>query len=134
MISDGTNNPIINILIKTYPNIIFNKNSLEMDISLLVNAYNVVCSMSSFLNIILLFNYNLRYVWDYNIYKNGQKILHYHYDFYRFPNHNFSVFRMEPSVIYLETIYIFSNSKKQRYLMLNEKCNNNFTIINKNYY
>ena len=116
---------------KKYPNIIFNKNSLEVDIPYLLNAYNTVASTPSFLNIILLFNYKLRYIWDYNIYKIEQKMLHYHYDFYKFPHNNFTIFRMEPSNFYKEKMYFFVNSKKQNYILLNEKCNNNFTIINR---
>ena len=131
IISEGKNNPIINILMEKYNNIIFNKNLIVVDISYLVNAYNIVGSISSFLTIILLFNYNLRYIWDYNIYKIEQKMLHYHYDFYKFPLNNFTIFRMEPSDFYKEKMYFFVNSKKQKYILLNEKCNNNFTIINR---
>ena len=53
IISVNNLNPVINKLIKFYPNIIYKKNSLKEDISYLINAYNIVASISSFLNIII---------------------------------------------------------------------------------
>lgn len=130
LLSNGKNNPIIKQLIKEYPNLIYHENSLEVDMSQLINAYNIVASMSSFLNAIILFNHNLKYLWDYNIHKIIQKILHYHFDIFKFPHHNnFTIYRMEPSSYYSEKMYFWKNNKKQRYIIMKETCQNNFTII-----
>ena len=130
LISQSDNNPIIEKLIKEYPSIIHFKNSIKKDISFLVNAYNLVASVSTFFISIIELNYNLRYVWDYNNYKISTKIISFHYDLYKFPN-NFIIFRMEPSLIYQNIMYKWKNTKRQRKLMLKEKCFNNFRIIYK---
>ena len=62
-------------MIKEYSNVIFMQNSLKEDISYLINAYNIVASISSFLNSIIQLNYNLKTLFDYNIYKISEKIL-----------------------------------------------------------
>ena len=41
LISENKNNPVINELLKSFPNIIYNFNSLKIDISYLVNSYNI---------------------------------------------------------------------------------------------
>lgn len=123
------NNPIIRKLIKLYPNIISLNNSLKENISYLINAFNIIGSISSFLISNLLINLNLKFLWDYNIYQNKEKIYHLHYDLYKLPNNNFTIYRMEPSSYYKKNMRIWKNNKKQRYIMLNEKCTNNFKII-----
>ena len=50
------NNPVINQILNYFPNIIYNKNKIQMDISLLVHAYNIVGANSSFLRNILRIN------------------------------------------------------------------------------
>ena len=131
LISIDNNNPVIEKLINQYPNIIYKKNTLEYDISLLLNAFNIVSSISSFLNLIIQLNYNLKFLWDYNIYKTSEKILLLHYDLYRYPHNNFTIFRMEPTSKYRTLMYFWKNNNKQKKLMIKEKCNNYFSIINK---
>ena len=123
------NNPIIRKLIKLYPEIISLNNSLRDDISYLMNAYNIIGSISSFLMTNLILNFNLKYLWDYNIYQFKEKIYHLHYELYKFPNNNFTIYRMEPSLYYKSKMFRWKNNKKQRYIMLKEKCRNNFQII-----
>ena len=60
----------------------------------------------------------------------NEKIYHYHYDLYQFPHNNFINYRMEPSLNYNKTMFIWKNNKKQRKLMIKERCNKNFSIIN----
>lgn len=131
IISAEENNPVIPKLIKEYPNINFRYNSIIYDISILINAFNIVNSISSFLNLILQFNYKIKFLWDYNIYQISEKIILYHYDLYKFPHINFTIFRMEPSLNYKKEMFKWKNNKKQKKLMIKEKCNNYFNIINK---
>ena len=130
LIAQDKNNPIIEKILSEYTNVIYKQNDIKEDISYLINAYNVVASISSFVNSIIQLNYNLEKLFDYNIYKMIEKIYHYHYDLYQFPNNNFINYRMEPSPYYNKTMLNWKNNKKQRKLMLIEKCINNFTIIN----
>ena len=131
IISSDKNNPVISKLINEYPNIKYRSNPILYDISVLINAYNIVNSISSFLNSILQFNYKLKFLWDYNIYQISEKILLYHYDLYKFPRLNFTIFRMEPSNNYKKEMFNWKNKKKQIKLMIKEICNNYFNIINK---
>ena len=89
LIAQDKNNPIIEKMLKEFSNVIFIQNRLKEDISYLINAYNIVASISSFLNSIIQLNYNLKNLFDYNIYKISEKILSYHYDLFQFPRNNF---------------------------------------------
>lgn len=109
IISSDNLNPVINKLINYYPDIIFNRNTIKEDISYLINAYNVVASISSFLITIISINYNLKYIWDYNIYKLNEKYYHFHYDIFKFPHNNFKILRMHPSTKYKEIMFKWKN-------------------------
>lgn len=130
LIAQDKNNPIIDKILNKYTNVVYKKNNLKEDISYLINAYNIVASISSFLISIIQLNYNLETLFDYNIYKMSEKILAYHYDLYKFPHNNFINYRMEPSSYYNKTMFIWKNNKKQKKLMIKEKCIKNFSLIN----
>ena len=131
LIAQNAYNPVVNKLIKKFPSILYTESSIKKDISLLINAYRIVCSISSFLAAILQLNNNIEYLWDFNIYRNEEKLRHFHYDFNDLPHNNFSIFRMEPSNIYRMKMYEWKNSKSQIKLMFKDKCNNDFIIIKK---
>ena len=128
LLSTDNNNPTINKLLSKFKNIIYTNNKLEYDLSCLMNSYNLVGSISSFLNTVIILNPNLENLWDYNIYQMNEKILQNHYDLYKFPN-NFTIYRMEASLNYKSKMYIWKNNKIQRKLMIKEKCINSFMII-----
>ena len=130
LIAQDTKNPVIEKILSEYNNVIYKHNDIKEDISYLINAYNVVASISSFIISIIQLNYNLEKLFDYNIYKMMEKIYHYHYDLYQFPHNNFINYRMEPSLYYNKTMLDWKNNKKQRKLMIKEECIKNFTIIN----
>ena len=93
-----------------------------------MNSYNLVGSISSFLNIIILLNYNLENLWEYNIYQVTQRLRQIRLDLFQFPN-NFTIYRMEASINYKNKMYNWKNSKSQRKLMMKEKCINSFMIL-----
>ena len=128
LLSSDKNNPTIEKLLSKFKNIIYLKNSLEYDLSSLMNSFNLVGSISSFLNMIIILNSNLENLWDYNIYPMFEKILHNHYDLFNFP-YSFTIHRMEASVNYKTKMYNWKNSKIQRKMMIKEKCINSFFII-----
>lgn len=128
LISQDRYNPTINKILSKFKDVLYINNNLEYDLSCLMNSYNLVGSISSFLNIIIILNSKLENLWEYNIYQMYQKIEHYHYDLYQFPN-NFTVFRMEASANYKNRMYNWKNNNIQRKLMIKEKCINSFNII-----
>ena len=56
IISEDRLNPIIPIMLRKYSYIIHEKNNLKLDISYLINSYNLESATSTFLSIILKFN------------------------------------------------------------------------------
>ena len=125
LIAEDKNNPIIDILLKEYQNIIYYKNQLKLDISYLINAYNIVGAMSTFINVLIRFNDNLKQYWEYNIYSLKSNIIHFHYSCYNFKK-KFTVFSMDSSDIYKKIMIPWKNSKIQKDLMLTEKCYKKF--------
>ena len=120
-------NPVIEILNRSFPEIILTNNSFEKDLSLLTNAYNIVGSMSSFLTTSLIINDNLKNFWEYDNYRLSQKYLHLHHDIYKYPK-KFTIYKMKSSITYSVNMFPWKNSKKQISLMIKEKCGE-FDII-----
>ena len=131
LIAKDTYNPIVKKLIKKFPSIKYSKNQLKVDISSLIYAFNIICSISSFLISILQLNSNFEFLWDYNIYKISEKQKHFHFDFNKFPHNNFTIFRMEPSFTYKKMMFHWKHKRSQIKLMKKEKCINDFSIIKK---
>ena len=127
LISEDQSNPNFIKLSNKFKNIIYSKNSLKYDLSCLMNSYNLVGSISSFLNSIIILNTKLLNLWDYNIYQMEQKLRQQHYDLFQYP-HSFTIYRMEASTNYKKKMYIWKNSRAQRKLMIKEKCINSFII------
>ena len=122
ILSVDKSNPIIKLLISEYPQIFLTHNPIEIDISLLLNAFNLIGSMSSFLTTIIILNENLRNFFEYDNYSLSQKYLHLHHDIYKYKI-NYSIYKIKPSTKYLKEMFPWKNSKEQRKLMINEKCN-----------
>ncbi len=123
IISEDRENPIINILIEKFPNIIFSRNILEKDISILVNAYNLVGSISSFFTTLIIINENLENLWEFDNYSLPEKYLHLHHDVYNY-TYNYKIYKMYPSLKYKSEMFPWINNKKQIDLMIHEKCEN----------
>jgi len=122
ILSVDKSNPIIKLLISEFPQIFLIHNPIENDISLLLNAFNLIGSMSSFLTTIIILNENLRNFFEYDNYSLSQKYLHLHHDIYKYKI-NYSIYKIKPSTKYLKEMFPWKNSKEQRKLMINEKCN-----------
>ena len=122
ILSVDKSNPIIKLLISEFPQIFLTHNPIENDISLLLNAFNLIGSMSSFLTTIIILNENLRNFFEYDNYSLSQKYLHLHHDIYKYKI-NYSIYKIKPSTKYLKEMFPWKNTKEQRKLMINEKCN-----------
>ena len=125
------NNPVINKLLSEFQNIVLTTNSLDVDISILLNAYNLVGSASSFLYTSIILNDNLKNFFDYDILRKSEKFGHLHYDIYEYPRH-FTIHKMYPSENYKSEMFEWRKDENQLKLMIEEKCSNNFTIIKPN--
>ena len=127
IIAENKENPLIEILIKEFPNILYTNNKLEQDLAILSNAYNIVGSISSFFTTLIIINENLKVIWEYDHYLLTEKYLHLHHDIYNYKI-NYSIYRMLPSIKYKTEMFPWKNSNQQRELMINEKCEN-FQLI-----
>ena len=121
IITENNLNPIINLLIKKFQTIIVKNNSLKIDIALLMNAYNIVGSISSFSTMIIMFNDHLIKLWEYDLYRLPEKYFHLHRDFYNYKI-KYSLYKMIPTKKYKTTMFPWRNTNEQRDLMIHEKC------------
>lgn len=128
IISINNLNPVIPILLKEYRYIKFNKHSIKYDIAYLINSFNIVSAKSSFVISIIKLNDNLKVLWEYDFYKLSEKFYHLHPSVYSF-SYNYTIYKMAASLKYKNFMNPWINSKKQRKLMIKEKCKNNFTVI-----
>ena len=133
ILSETDNNPVINKLTSKYKNISFKRNNIEVDISRLVNAYNIIGSVSSFYLSSIKFNDNLQNLWEYDIYRRTEKIRHLHHDFFLYPI-KYKIYTMKPSERYKNEMFLLKNTPEQQKLMIEETCNNEFIIFNPNDY
>ena len=128
IISENNLNPVIPILLKKYSPIRFKKQDLKYDIAYLANSYNIVSATSSFVISIIKLNDKIKFLWEYDFYKLSEKYFHLHPSVYTF-SYNYTIYKMNPSFKYKNLMYPWKNSKKQREMMIKEKCNNYFSII-----
>lgn len=128
IISEDKLNPVIPILLEKDPYIKYNKNNIKLDISYLVNSYNIISAASSFIVSIIKLNQNLKFLWEYDFYKLSERYLHLHHSVYTF-SFNYNIYKMNFSESYKNLMYPFLNSEKQRKIMIEEKCNNKFVLI-----
>lgn len=132
IISQDNLNPVIPKLLNKYPYISNKKNELKIDISYLINSYNMVAGKSTFFSTSIKFNNKLKFLWEYDCSPSSQKYLHLHYSVYKFPFY-YSVYKMNSSNKYRKFMYPWLNIPKQRKMMIKEKCKKNFDIIRYKY-
>ena len=125
IISMDHSNVVLDALTEKYKNIIYKKNSLKYDISLLCKASNLVVSSSSFAFSAIKLNDNLKNLWEFDMIRLTNKFLYYHHHIFRFKR-NYNIYTMKPSEIYRKTMFSFRRTKEQLKLMLEEKCTNDF--------
>lgn len=128
IISEDKRNPVINLLLNNFPKIVYNRNNIKLDMTYLLNAYNIVFAKSTFLISIIQFNNNLEklYEFDLNFDNQFDKEL----KSFTYYNNNFHIYRMNSSMKYKLKMEKWKKSKYQLILMKKEKCHSNFIIIN----
>lgn len=127
IISSDNTNVIIPVITKKYKNIIYNKNNLEYDISLLAHAYNIVLSVSSFVISAIKLNDNLKNIWEYDMMKLSQKLKFLHHHLFKFPI-KYKIYTMKPSEKYNSKMFSWKKTPEQIKLMLEEDCPYDFVI------
>lgn len=124
LIAENKNNPVINKLLETCPNIIYNRNKLHIDIAYLTNSYNLVAGrITTFLDAIIPINNNLKNIWIFKLqYQNesNRKIFNHFYSI------KGNIYEMISSEIYFKNMKSWSNNKFQRDMMINSTCINEF--------
>ena len=131
IISGDRKNIVLDALINKYNNIIFKHNDYKTDISILIHAFNVVASISSFLLSSIKFNDNLEHLWEYDIYRLSQKFRLLHHHLYKF-NIKYKIHTMKPSDIYADQMYNWRVTKSQIKLMLEDTCPYDFVLTKPN--
>ena len=102
---------------------------MQRDIVILSNAYNLVGSVSSFLTSSILMNNNLKNYFEYDNYRLTEKYLHLHPQIYKYKI-KYNVYKMNSSKYYRNKMFPWKNTKFQKNLMLNEKCDDFNKISN----
>ena len=125
LISQDDKSPIIRKLLKDYTQIRHKLNSKEVDIATIMNAYNLVNSVSSFSLASIAFNDNLINLFEYEVYPYGTGAIHFHYDFDKLER-EFNIYRMKPSEEFYVKTFAWENTKEQRDLLFKENCKYNF--------
>ena len=127
IISVDHSNIVVDTLLDKYKHIIYKKNNLETDISLLSHAYNIVASVSSFAFSAIKLNDNLINLWEFDMIRLSNKLLFLHHHIFNFKI-KYNIFTMKPSEVYRKKMFGFKNTSSQYKLMLEDKCPYNFTI------
>ena len=130
LVSNGKENPLVDILINLYPNIQYKHGTPIEDMAVLANVYNLVLPVSSFPYAIIRFNDNLKILFIYDIIINDVLVYWYAQDYY-FKKMKFTIYKMKPSYKYKKIMKgKWEKSKIQLDLMIKEECiNNSFEMI-----
>jgi hypothetical protein len=122
IISQNKNNPVIDILIKQFPQIIFKQNSLKVDIAYLIYAYNLVFAFSTFVNWTIKYNDNIQIIWYFKYFFSW---IIWSFFFELEVNKNATVYKMEDKNYYIKTDSCTTIECVKNF-MLNYSCNNVF--------
>ena len=89
----------------------------------------MVAAKSTLFSASIKLNDKLKCLWDYDFYSLlSSAYLGFHHSFYKFPFY-YTIYKMNSSFNYRRIIIPWTNSPRQRKLMIEEKCLNNFDII-----
>ena len=129
IIAENKNNPVINKLINQFPKIIYKENSLKIDISYLIKAYNIVKAPSTLIESIIQLNNNLKNIWQFDFGFNKTNILDEFINSFNNKKRKIKVYKMKSLEKYKKQMLFWNNSQSQRDLMLNADCVNRFNIF-----
>ena len=120
IVAENKKNPVINALLDKYENIEFLHKGFVGDISYIINAHNLVLSMSSFSYVIARLSKNLKNVFSYDMIIKEEK------DKFLIDDdkneEKFIEIKMKASDEYKARMYPWRNTKEQLELMLSVTC------------
>ena len=64
IVCEDTTNPVVNELLKLYKNTVYEKNTLEKDIRIILGATNIIFSVGTFIPSLMLLSNNNKYLYD----------------------------------------------------------------------
>jgi hypothetical protein len=76
IISEDTKNPVIDELLKLYPNSCYKKNSLEDDIKIILGATYIIESVGTFISSLLMLSNNIKQIYSTSMY--NMKLINYY--------------------------------------------------------
>ena len=124
-------NIIVDALLNKYKQIIFQTHDYKYDLSLLIHAYNIALSVSSFAVSAIKFNDNLKDLWEYDLIRLSEKFLFLHHHLYKF-DIKYKIHTMKPSDIYINKMFNWRNEQSQLDLIIKDKCTYDFVITKPN--
>ena len=131
IVSMDKKNIIVDALLNKYKQIIFQTHDYKYDLSLLIHAYNIALSVSSFAVSAIKFNDNLKDLWEYDLIRLSEKFLFLHHHLYKF-DIKYKIHTMKPSDIYINKMFNWRNEQSQLDLMIKDKCTYDFVITKPN--
>jgi hypothetical protein len=63
IVCEDTKNPVVNELLKLYKNAVYEKNTLEKDIRIILGATNIIFSVGTFIPSLMLLSNNIKYLY-----------------------------------------------------------------------
>ena len=124
-------NVILDELINKHKDIIFEQNNYKHDVSLLIHSFNLVASVSTFFISSIKFNDNLKNLWEYDINRLSEKFVGLHHHFYEFEI-KYNIYTMKPSDVYAKEMFMWTKSKNQLKLMIEDNCPYDFVLTKPN--
>ena len=131
IVASDKKNIITDALINKYNYIKFQSNDYRYDLSLLIHAYNLAISISSFSVSAIKFNDNLKDLWEYDIFRLSEKFLILHYHLYKY-DYKYNIHTMRSSDIYADKMFYWKKSDSQLKLMLEDICTYDFVLTKPN--
>ena len=128
LLANGKENPVVNELIKLYPNIIYIHGTVEEDAGVVLSAKNLVLPISSFTVELMKFSNNLKTLFEFNITTTVDKKF-WHYTDRHLKPFKFNRFIMNPTKEYTNIMIPWGQKKNQFSQMINEKCDKKFKIM-----
>ena len=126
IVANGHENPVVDQLIKLYPNIKYMHGSIVDDIKVIINAYNFVMSISTFPMTLIWLNNYLKNLYIYDMMDfNYFEAIHDNFQYV-----NYTIYKMIPSKNYYQIMFKkWNKTKEQLDLMLKENCSNSKLIL-----
>jgi len=128
ILANGHENPVVDELLKIYPNIKYMHGSIIEDITVIIHAYNFVMPISTFPMTLIWLNDYLKTLYIYDMMDfNYFETFHYNLQYV-----NYTIFKMIPSEKYSKIMdKKWNKTNEQLNLMLTENCYNSKLIPNK---